>query len=102
MLQLAMDSLQNPSLEDPHIEPPSPVHQGDTLNAGQWSAVLESESTLASFIMMLDIIAKQVRGAYFQLFLIHVDNAVLYQIHKLEPKAGYNTDANVVYVACET
>jgi hypothetical protein len=61
MFQLAMDSLQNPSLEDPHREPPSPVQQGDSMNAGQWSAVLESESTLASFIMMLDIIAKQVR-----------------------------------------
>ena len=65
MLQLAMDSLQNPSLEDPHSEPPSPVHQGDILNAGQWSAVLESESTLASFIMMLDVIAKQVRTVVF-------------------------------------
>ena len=60
MFQLAMDSLQNPSLEDPHSEPASPVQQGDSVNAGQWAAVLENESTLASFIMMLDIIAKQV------------------------------------------
>ena len=60
MFQLAMDYLQNPSLEDPHSEPPSPEQQGDSLSAGGWSGVLESESTLASFIMMLDIIAKQV------------------------------------------
>ena len=60
MFQLAMDYLQNPSLEDPHCEPPSPEQQGDSLNTGQWSGVLEGESTLASFIMMLDIIAKQV------------------------------------------
>lgn len=73
MFQLAMDSLQNPSLEDPHCEPPSPVHQGDTLSTGQWSTVLESESTLASFIMMLDIIAKQV----CDLFLIRVAYSVI-------------------------
>ena len=60
MFQLAMDYLQNPSLEDPHSEPPSPEQQGDSLSGGGWSGVLESESTLASFIMMLDIIAKQV------------------------------------------
>ena len=69
MFQLAMDYLQNPSLEEPHSEPPSPDQQGDSLSGGQWSGVLECESTLASFIMMLDIIAKQVSKSIVYIYI---------------------------------
>ena len=64
MFQLAMDSLENPSSEDPHKEPPSPERPGDNFGGMHWATGLESESTLASFIMMLDIIAKQVSDGY--------------------------------------
>ncbi len=87
MFQLAMDSLQNPSLEDPHSEPPSPVQEGDNMNAGQWSAMMESESTLASFIMMLDIIAKQVSDGCSRLFSIR--RSRLGSCHKLYQGRGW-------------
>lgn len=61
MFQLAMDSLQNPTEESPH-EPVSPPFQERLAEGQQWSCTLkETDSTLASFIMMLDILAKQVR-----------------------------------------
>ncbi|XP_046839871.1 protein unc-79 homolog isoform X2 [Xenia sp. Carnegie-2017] len=62
MFQLAMDSLQHPSMED--SEPASPATQEEHINSGRWSAVLENDSTLASYIMMLDIIAKQIKLQY--------------------------------------
>ena len=69
VFQLAVDALRNPGEES---QSESPEHRENLAEGQQWSAgvaegqqwsasvLSETDSTLASFIMMLDILAKQV------------------------------------------
>ena len=60
MFQLAMESSQNSPAES-RTEPESPALSENLANElGWYGGINDTESTLASLIMMLDILAKQV------------------------------------------